>query len=268
MSHITILCTYIIAGALLAGVRLWPIAGSRTPFDLAALLLASLGLIGHAALLVSRIFGDGQFDLSVQNMLSLITWEIALIAAAGAIVERFRGLAAILLVTAGLLAGFNVGAVSVAEPSTLGLPLKIHALTSLVAYSLITVGAVLASAALIQDHRLRAARPGGWIALLPPLVAMERLIFALAVCGFVGLLLSIATGLVFVENLFAQHLVHKTILTIIALVLFGALIGARVLAGWRGRAALFLYLGGFGVLVLAYFGSKIVLELVLGRQWG
>ena len=76
------------------------------------------------------------------------------------------------------------------------------------------------------------------------------------------------SGLAFVENLFAQHLVHKTVLSLIALVLFGVLLAGRQFAGWRGRRAVFLYLWGFVVLGLAYFGSRYILEALLGRSWG
>ena len=97
---------------------------------------------------------------------------------------------------------------------------------------------------------------------------MERLVFGVGLAGFIGLSVSIATGVVFVENLFDQHLVHKTILSIIAFGLFGILLLGRAWVGWRGRPALSLYLGGFAALVLAYFGSRFVLEVILSRQWG
>jgi ABC-type uncharacterized transport system permease subunit len=94
------------------------------------------------------------------------------------------------------------------------------------------------------------------------------LLFGVAAAGFVGLLLSVVSGVTFVENLFAQHLVHKTTLSILALLLFGILIAGRSFAGWRGRRAVGLYLWGFGFLCLAYFGARFVLEEILGRSWG
>ena len=81
------------------------------------------------------------------------------------------------------------------------------------------------------------------------------------------MLLSIVSGFTFVEDLFAQHLVHKTALSILAVVLFGIVVGGRVFAGWRGKLAVYLYLGGFAMLCLAYFGARFVLENVLGRTW-
>ena len=70
-----------------------------------------------------------------------------------------------------------------------------------------------------------------------------------------------------VESLFAQHLVHKTALSLLALVLFGLLLAGRLFAGWRGKRAVYLYLWGFLILCLAYFGTRYILEEVLGRSW-
>ena len=86
--------------------------------------------------------------------------------------------------------------------------------------------------------------------------------------GFSLLLLAVFSGFAFVENLFSQHLVHKTGLSLLALLLFGILIAGRQFAGWRGRRAIFLYLWGFGILCLAYFGTRYILENILGRSWG
>jgi ABC-type uncharacterized transport system permease subunit len=61
--------------------------------------------------------------------------------------------------------------------------------------------------------------------------------------------------------------VHKTSLSILALLLFGILAAGRFFEGWRGRPAVYLYLWGFAMLMLAYFGSRFVLENVLGRSW-
>jgi ABC-type uncharacterized transport system permease subunit len=104
--------------------------------------------------------------------------------------------------------------------------------------------------------------------LFAPLETTERLLFGITAAGFSVLLLAVFSGFAFVDNLFAQHLVHKTSLSLLALILFGVLIAGRQFAGWRGRRAIYLYLWGFGILLLAYFGTRFVLENVLGRSWG
>ena len=67
------------------------------------------------------------------------------------------------------------------------------------------------------------------------------------------------------ENLFAQHLVHKTVLSLLAWGIFGALLFGRMQYGWRGRRAVRLTLTAMILLGMAFFGSKFVLELILAR---
>jgi ABC-type uncharacterized transport system permease subunit len=66
--------------------------------------------------------------------------------------------------------------------------------------------------------------------------------------------------------MFAQHLVHKTALTLLAWVIYSTLLWGRYQLGWRSQTAVRFTLGGFALLVLAFFGSKLVLELVLQRS--
>jgi ABC-type uncharacterized transport system permease subunit len=136
------------------------------------------------------------------------------------------------------------------------------------AYGLLSVGALVAVYALVQDHRLRSGRFSAINHLFAPLETTEKLLFGIAAAGFAGLLIAVSSGFMFVEDLFAQHLVHKTLLSLLALLLFGILVAGRLFAGWRGRRAVYLYLWGFAILCLAYFGTRFVLEILLHRSWG
>jgi ABC-type uncharacterized transport system permease subunit len=118
------------------------------------------------------------------------------------------------------------------------------------------------------DKRLRMRRLSDLPSALPPLDALERVMFRLIATGFAFLTMALLTGFIFVTDLFEQHLAHKTILSLIAWVLFAILLIGRTRYGWRGRAAVRWTLSGFAFLVLAYFGSKFVLETLLGRHWG
>ena len=149
----------------------------------------------------------------------------------------------------------------------MSLQIQSHILISLFAYGLLTVGAIVAIYALAQDMRLRAGLLSSVNQLFAPLETTERLLFGITSAGFLFLLVAVSSGFAFVENLFAQHLVHKTALSLLALVLFGLLLAGRRFAGWRGRRAIYLYLWGFLILCLAYFGTRYILEEVLGRSW-
>jgi ABC-type uncharacterized transport system permease subunit len=146
--------------------------------------------------------------------------------------------------------------------------LQVHILISLFAYGLLTIGAIVAVFALIQDQRLRTRRISASSALFAPLETNETLLYGIAATGFFALLLAVFSGFLFVDDLFAQHLIHKTSLSLLALALFGILLAGRWIAGWRGRNAVYLYLWGFAILGLAYFGSRFILEQILGRSWG
>jgi ABC-type uncharacterized transport system permease subunit len=76
------------------------------------------------------------------------------------------------------------------------------------------------------------------------------------------------SGFVFVRDLVAQHLAHKVALSCLAWLILGILLIGRWRFGWRGRIASRWALSGFCLLGLAYFGSKLVLEVFLGRHWG
>ena len=129
--------------------------------------------------------------------------------------------------------------------------------------------AVLARAALqgqllpAQSRRLRQHRSQGVIRKLPPLEAASALFFELSGAGFLILTIAIGTGLVFVEDLFGQHLVHKTVLTMLAWCLYAILMAQYFRRGWRVQSAITVNLIAFGLMVLGFFGSKLVLELLL-----
>ena len=93
------------------------------------------------------------------------------------------------------------------------------------------------------------------------------MLFRMIALGFALLTLTVLTGVVFGEEVFGRALRwdHKTIFSLVAWAVFGTLLAGRYARGWRGRTALRLTLGGFGLLLLAYVGSRFVLEVVLHR---
>jgi ABC-type uncharacterized transport system permease subunit len=94
---------------------------------------------------------------------------------------------------------------------------------------------------------------------------MESLLFEMIGAGFALLTLALVSGFAFLEDMLAQHLVHKTVLSTLAWLVFGALLIGRFRYGWRGKTAIIWTLSGFVILILAYVGSKAVLELILQR---
>jgi ABC-type uncharacterized transport system permease subunit len=241
-------------------------AARERPLSLLAFLLCLIAIVAHTRVLLAFLLPTGGGVLTLSSAISLIGLQSGLIGLLGAIEPRLRGVSAGLLLLAALTA-FALVPTDVVSGATYDWQIRAHILTSMFAYGLLTVGAIVAVYALVQDRRLHKGRLTASNHLFAPMETTEQLLYAVTAAGFTVLLLSVVSGVTFIENLFAQHLVHKTVLSLLALVMFGVLLGGRYFAGWRGKRAVYLYLAGFIFLGLAYFGSRVVLEELLGRSW-
>lgn len=252
---------------MFAMTRLPRYASQNSLFLIIAIVSAITGLLWHAWTLWMLILTPDGISLSIGNTASFIGLLLSLTAIIGATEKTLRGLTGGLLILAALAALMTNAAVPVGSVEPMSWKIELHILISLFAYGLLTVGAIVALYALIQENRLHAGRLSSVNQLFAPLETTEKLLFGITSTGFLGLLVAVSSGFAFVDNLFAQHLVHKTALSLLALTLFGLLLAGRRFAGWRGKRAVYLYLWGFVILCLAYFGSRFVLEDILGRSW-
>lgn len=141
--------------------------------------------------------------------------------------------------------------------------LEWHILLSLVAYSLFALAAIQAIVLAVQEQQLKQRHFAGLMRKLPPLQSMETTLFQLIGSGFILLSLGLIAGVFFINDLFAQHLVHKTMLSLIAWCVFATLLWQRRRNGLRGKTAINWTLIGFSFLLLAYFGSRFVLEYIV-----
>ena len=229
-------------------------------------VLAWLAIVFHGIAVFQAIFTEGGMLLGFFPTANLIAWLIVFTAQLSSLKMPILRLLPPMYV----LAALNlVVYLIVPEQGTLypnfETGLSIHILSSILAYSIITLAAGQACALYLQDHALKARKVTGLIEWLPPLQTMEQLLFQMVGAGLLLLTLSIASGAFFLEDIFAQHLVHKTVFTLCAWLIFATLLWGRFQMGWRGNTAIRWTLTGFAALMLAYFGSKFVLELILGR---
>ncbi len=220
----------------------------------------------HAMVLYQGMVTQDGVNLGVFNAASLVTWLVALVGLIGALGRSMENLVVVLLPLAAAAVGleclFPAQRVVLASAP---MGLRVHVLLSISAYSLLAVAALQALVLGLEEHLLRNRRPLRAIQALPPLQTLESLMFQLITLGFFTLSLGLVTGFMFLTDIFGQHLVHKTVLSLIAWVVFAVLLAGRYRYGWRGRTAIRYTLGGFFALMLAYFGSKVVLELILHR---
>jgi ABC-type uncharacterized transport system permease subunit len=229
--------------------------------------LALSALVAHTHAIAQLMLMDG-LSIGLLEAISMLAWTLAVVACFIAMERQNRAIGAILFGVAAFGAAVTGAGHTYTEEFAAGWQLTAHILLSMAAAALLLAAAVSALVLVFMDRRLRARRIIDLPSVLPPLDAVEKVMFRLIGAGFGLLTLALLTGFIFVTNLRTQHLEHKTILSCIAWVLFGVLLIGRIRYGWRGRPAVRWTLSGFGFLILAYFGSKFVLETLLGRHWG
>jgi len=252
------------AGFALAGV----IRGRRS-LAKAASTIGALALLTQALTLAPALGNAGHaLTLTLADAASLVGAVVAAAALLGAARSHLGGAAVALWFSAAVLAAGTASHGVYAEQAAPGPELVAHIVLSALAAGLLSVAAILVLLLASQSARLRERRPLGLLAALPPMETLENAVFRAVLGGFVLLSLSLLSGFLFIQNLFAQHLVHKTVLSIVAWCIFGTLLLGRHRFGWRGRQALRFLLAGYVTLALAYFGSRFVLEGILGRHWG
>jgi ABC-type uncharacterized transport system permease subunit len=144
---------------------------------------------------------------------------------------------------------------------------RLHLALAMIAYGLFVIALLHATLMAIAERQLHGK---GTVAFphLPPLLTLEALLFRMIAAAFVFLTLTLITGIAFSEELFgrAMRADHKTVFALLSWVVFGLLLAGRWRYGWRGRTALRWTLAGFVLLILAYVGSRFVLEVLLGRS--
>ncbi|CAM3584208.1 cytochrome C assembly family protein [Parendozoicomonas haliclonae] len=138
-----------------------------------------------------------------------------------------------------------------------------HILISILAYSTLTVAAFQAVLLAYQENLLKGHHQNSVIQAFPPMQTMEKLLFEFLWAGLILLTLSLGSGFLFLQDMFAQHVAHKTVLSVLAWILFAILLGGRTVMGWRGKTAIRWTLSGFSLLMLAFFGSKFIMDMVI-----
>ena len=233
-------------------------------------VLLPMALVLHGVLVYQGIVTPEGLNLGVGNSISLIVWLTVSIYWLGGI--AYPGLAT--------LQGFWAPIAALAVAAQWALPSRavvqyggdtvfaLHFAIAMLAYALFAVASVHAVVMLAEERWLRRGVMPPFLRGLPPLLEMEALLFRIVMAAFVLLTLTLVTGVFFSEQLFgkAAKANHKTIFGVISWLIFGLLLAGRYFRGWRGKRAVYFTLGGSVALLLAYVGSKFVLEVILQRS--
>lgn len=258
----------IVALALYSGV-FWHLCSQlllkQPPRRLACLSLLWGGLLLHAVVLLQSLVSPFGLDFNVFNILSLTGW---LMLSFSVIFSTYRPVIGLNLLGVPVAAlGLLVSQLWQAPyfPLAHSSPaLQTHILLSLAAYCLLFMAAIQAILLFFQNRELKhRSERRIWVTLLPSLQSMEELLFDMLLVGFLMLTVALLLGGFVVDNLLAQHLVHKTFFSVLSWLVFAVLLLGHWRLGWRGQRAVRFTLAGFSLLAVGFVGSKFVLELLL-----
>ena len=226
-----------------------------------------IGLLGHAVVLYPDIITQGGLNFNIFNVVSLTTLFMLLFYWGFCLYRKILplGILATPLAFLGMMIGF-FGDAPYHPLSTISPILQAHIIMSLAAYSVLFMAAIAAIMLRLQISELkRQAFHRVWVDKLPSLQSMEALLFDMITVGFMLLSISLLLGFIDTTNLLAQHLVHKTVFSLLSWLVFGALLVGHWRFGWRGQRAANMTLYGVILLGLAFIGTKFVLELILTK---
>lgn len=227
-----------------------------------------VALLAHGTTLASEIFPGQSMHFSFSIALSMILWLAIAFYWIESFYARMERLQMLVLPAAAV--GALLPLIFPAQHLIVNADspqFRAHFLIAMLAYSLFTLAALHAILMAVAEKGLHRGHLTPFLASLPPLLTMEALLFRLIHIGFFLLTLTLASGILFSETLFGKALTfnHKTVFAILSWIIFAHLLIGRHWRGWRGRKALRWTLAGFAALLLAYVGSRFVLEVVLGR---
>ncbi|MDP0563200.1 MAG: cytochrome c biogenesis protein CcsA [Candidatus Endonucleobacter sp. (ex Gigantidas childressi)] len=217
----------------------------------------------QASMLSMTMHTPQGISLSVFTIASLTTLTVTIIAVLSSIKKSSEGLLVLILpitILSVLITQFAPVDHIIWRPPT---EIAVHVLVSALAYGILMVAALQSLLLSYQEYQLRHHRQKRLLKALPSLQTMERLMFEFLVAGVVLLTFSLLSGFLFLENMFAQHLLHKTVLSVVAWSVFAVLLVGHWTRGWRGMMAMRWIVTGFLLLALSYFGWRLAINLLI-----
>lgn len=228
-----------------------------------------IGLVAlcvHGSNVFQQVFRPDGVQLGVIAAAALFAFVMTATATAMSWFRRMDALLAPTYIVAAIAVGFSTFSADEVPPLThLSNGLVIHIVLSITAYTLVTLAGSQAILVYTQNYHLKHRHLHHLLKYLPPLQTMESMLFDLVVTGWIALTVAIGSGFLFLDNLFVQHLAHKTFFSVLAWVVFGFLLIGRWLWGWRGLIAVRWTLGGLILLMIGYFGTQVILQVILLR---
>ena len=250
----------------IAAIQLWNGLRSTSPTSGLAPTSAFLAALLHGAGIVYIALNFGGLSTSFFDALSIAAFIIVLAAFTSLRQQSYSPLLLPVFVIALLSLVLNLAFATHTPLVADSLGMLFHIVSSIIAYVLLSLATLHALLLMLLERELRHPHGSAWLGRLPPLLSLESMLFRLIALGWLALTVAIGSGIIFIEDIFAQHLSHKTAFSIISWLMFSILLAGRQLFGWRSGTAIRWTFGAFLALILAYFGSKFVLEVILNRS--
>ncbi len=269
MGYLLIVLLLAYTGLSIYVLRFWRVhAGEHYPLRQELMVLAPTLLL-HGIWVWLPLLNAQMVIMSFGHALNLVTWLMLLMYWGGSFFYRLKGLQLFLYPSAviSLLLAFFFPGQHVGYAVSNG-PFMLHVGSSLLAYCLFGLATLLAWLILRLEHDLHRRKMSALVSFLPPLLSLEKLMFQALWVGFALLTVSVASGTFFADAVFGHPFAwtHKSIFGILSWLIYAVLLTLRLTRSWRGKKVAIWVIIGFVSLMLAYIGSKFVLEVILGRS--
>ncbi|MCP9268310.1 inner membrane protein YpjD [Xenorhabdus sp. XENO-1] len=229
-----------------------------------ALLFSIMALINHAIALKYQIFhvSSGQ-NLTLLNLGSIVSLLMSTIMT----VVAFRGRAWFLQPIVYSFAMINLMLASMVPGAFIthledSIELFIHIGLALLGYATLLIAALYALQLGWLDHLLK-KKKFSFSSGMPPLMTIERKMFHITQVGVILLTLTLCTGIMYMDNIFGKENIHKSVLSIIAWFVYVTLLWGHYHEGWRGKRVIWFNLIGAFILTLAFFGGRLLQEIMV-----
>ncbi|SFU74327.1 cytochrome C assembly family protein [Xenorhabdus koppenhoeferi] len=229
-----------------------------------ALFFAILALFNHSIALKYQVFyvSSGQ-NLTLLNLGSIVSLLMSIIMT----IVAFCGRAWFLLPIVYSFSMINLILTSLMPGEFIthlegSIELFIHIGLALLGYATLLIAALYALQLGWLDYRLKKKKLT-FTSGMPPLMVIERKMFHITQVGVILLTLTLCTGIMYMDDIFNKENIHKSILSIIAWFVYVILLWGHYHEGWRGKLVIWFNLIGAFILTLAFFGSRLLQEIVV-----
>ncbi|MGL1959001.1 MAG: cytochrome c biogenesis protein CcsA [Colwellia sp.] len=231
------------------------------------LMLACVAMTLHAINNIQLFLGDSNqiiINFTLPNVISLVTLIIAVVVSLAALRYKVNLLLPVVYSFAGIwqLLMIFIPPIEIFPLASEKLLLVSHITLALIAYCILMIATLYAFQVAYINFKLKHKNLTA-VAHLPPLMQVEHQLFTILALGTFFLFTSELTGLIFLENFFTKEAAHKTVLSLMALVIYNIILWGHFKQGWRGHRVLMLTISASTLLTLSYFGSRFVKEFLL-----